>query len=368
MKVVKILAIVAAVFVGIFVVIELLMRFAFPVSMEPVTRVVLNNSAPGIEENVVVYEIDELGLRGYQWGKTKKDGALRVLVAGGNSTNHLLQNAEDTWWGRLAKLLEEQTGRSVEIAAVAADSGGKIVPAAAAARKICKEITPDLILIQYGFGDVIGHPLDYKFDPNKLDRLSAEVNRNLKYKLAEVSQIARRIRRKRVARARRAGQARFEQPDVYLQMLNNAMATYRQAPFLTKLARTDDPMQEYLQGVGAFIALAKEKGAKLVVIGEPTLHHEFLGFPEDRRLHHLAKVGPDANDLARVSPTWLQSELDRYYMDGWKKCQEGGATFISLNAKIPRYSEYFLTEVLVTDKGAQLIAEKLMPVVKPLVQ
>ena len=242
MKIVKKLAVLGAVGVGLVVVLDLILRFAFPVEMEPTTRVILRNNTPEFADTEVVYQISPEGLRGHQWSKEAPSGALRVLVVGVNSTTHMLQNVENTWWGQLARMLEEKRGKRVEAAAVASIGDSGILAGAHWAEKVLAETRVDLLLVCYGFGDVMKPPFDYVYDPNRLSGMAVGPERGFKYKLAEVSQICRRIRRGRVASARRAQLASWRTENQYLAMLQAGMNHYQQQELVHGVTRKDDPL------------------------------------------------------------------------------------------------------------------------------
>lgn len=368
MKIVKILAILSGVVLAIFLLAELVLHLMMPVDLEPRLRLELSNEIPGMVEKNVIYEISGNGLRGYQWSKKPASDALRVLVVGSNSTNHMIQNVTETWWGQLAQMLEKESGKRVEAAAIGNLPNSQIMTGAAAAAKLLEEESDiDVMLVQYGLGDILEPASNYKFDEGKLAKLSQPANEGMKVKLAKISQIARRIRAGRIRDSRRARQTQLAQPNYYAAWLNASFNAYRERPFATKLERPEDPEKEFLAGVKAFIDLAKAKGIKVMFIGEPTLHHEFITFPESGRLSSLARTGPGVDDLSRVNPEWLQTELDRYYFDAGSYCLKEGVPFVSLNGRVPRTLEYFLSDSLYTDAGAKKAAELLLPEVKKLV-
>ena len=84
-------------------------------------------------------------------------------------------------------------------------------------------------------------------------------------------------------------------------------------------------------------------------------------------MNSLAHTGPAKEDFSRVSPDWMQNELDRYYYDAGVLCNKAGVPFFSLNGRILRTVEYFLTDSLYTDAGASRAADLLLPEVSKLV-
>ena len=314
MKIVKILGILAAVGLGLLVVVELVLRFAMPVEMEPPIRITLSNELPGIGTKTVTYDLNGEGLRGHQWSPKRQSNSIRILAVGAHSTSHMLQMPKDTWWGQLAQQLEAQTGKRVEVAATGSLVNSQILPGLAAAERALEGSAADvdLILVQFGLGDVLEHPANFQFDSGKLNKLRSPAKQGFGYKLAKVSQMARRLRSGRIRDSRRAQHQALSEPNYYAEMLKYRTGLYPQLPFVTKIERTDDPVKEYLAGVQGFIDLAKSKGKKLMFIGEPTLHFEFMANAESSRLLNVANVGEGENPASRVRPEWLQRELDRY--------------------------------------------------------
>jgi hypothetical protein len=282
----------------------------------------------------------------------------------------MLQMPKDTWWGQLAQKLEAQTGKRVEVAATGSLANSQILTGLAGAEKAIEGSAADvdLILVQFGLGDVLEHPANYQFDPGKLNKLRTPGKEGFGYKLAKVSQMARRFRSGRIRDSRRAQHRALGESNKYAEMLQYHTGIYPQRPFVTKIERADDPVKDYLAGVQGFIDLAKNKGKKLMFIGEPTLHFEFMANPESSRLMNVANVGEGENPASRVSSEWLQRELDRYYFDAGTLTVKVGVPFFNLNGRVPRTVEYFLTDVLYTDAGAARAADLLLPEVSKLVQ
>jgi hypothetical protein len=63
----------------------------------------------------------------------------------------------------------------------------------------------------------------------------------------------------------------------------------------------------------------------------------------------------------RMSPEWIEKELNRYYFSARDVCGKAAIPFVFLNGEIPRYVENFLTETILADKGAAMAAEKIFP-------
>ena len=111
--------------IALTVLIELVIRFIFPVPMEPGATLLLTNEIPGLKPSVR-FEFDGDQLRKQNWSKGRVSENLRVLCFGGNATTSIIQGSADTWWGVLSSELAREAGKKVEVAALAHSTGGKL--------------------------------------------------------------------------------------------------------------------------------------------------------------------------------------------------------------------------------------------------
>lgn len=363
MKFVKPLAILGCT-LGILVLLaELVVRFAFPVAMEPAGQLTLTNDLPGIQASVD-FRYDGDMLRKIDWSGKRSSDNLRVLCLGGSGTTSLLQSAGDTWWGLLAADLAKATGGKVEMAALADLQRGQILSGLVSTERILEKYDIDLIIASFGFGDAIVHSGDYRFDAGKLQRMRETKPRGFKYSLAKASHLLRIVRNGRRARSQRERQVSVFKPNYYRDYLIAANHHYRSRPPVEEIVRSgDDPLQEYLLGIDGLIALAEKSGTKLLLVGEPTLYKSSLGFAEMNRLTvlwHPTPVIRGAENGVRLPPPVVERELQRFYLEAAAHCEKAGVPWCNLQGEIPRFADTFLSETYLTDTGCRAVADKLL--------
>ncbi|MEM9479348.1 MAG: hypothetical protein AAGA58_06765 [Verrucomicrobiota bacterium] len=378
MKVVRYLLILAAIVLALVIATELLWRTMNPQPMEPGFSLKTSNELRGMTSENVVFRVDSHGLRGLNWSEGKDGIGIRLLAVGGQATNHPLQNPEQLWWGVLAESLKAKSGKEVEAAAVNLGPEPTIANAYGVIAKTLKEVNVDVIVVMLGLGDIIFQPEDYKLDENIFEK---EANDNpsfgLGHTLAKYSHVLRSIRNSRVRAAKNREFGKYRRKNYFASFLPSAIAQYRQLPSRLSFNRDQDPMEEYVLGLDKLKKLADQKGVKLIIAGEPTLHsiiYESKSGAErvltgDRTMSpagvlHLGAVERVENGrriLVRLNPGWIEQELNRYYFAARDKCAELGIPFVDLNGTIPRDLEHFLTEVILTDKGAAKAAEMILP-------
>ena len=160
---------------------------------------------------------------------------------------------------------------------------------AASTEKLLKRYEVDLVIVMVGFMDVMATPGDAVFSPAALDRLRKLEPAGGKYQLAKLSHLARIWRNGKTARIQRAKQKDLAQLNYYRDFLRARGQFLASRPALDGFTRTgDDPLKNYLLGLDALAAAAKQNGAKLLLVGEPTLYKSSLGPTEANRLVHFA--------------------------------------------------------------------------------
>ena len=362
MKILKPILLIGIALAALVLVAELIVRFAFPVPMEPAGSMSLSNEIPGLKKNVS-FRFDGDYLRKMNWSKKRSSSNPRVLCVGGNGTTAMLQNAEDTWWGNLGTQLSKDLGKPVEIGSIGILPRGQILPALVMSEKLLERYDVDLIICSLGFGDALGFPGDYKYDPGKLEKIRGQEPSGFKYQLAKASHLLRIVRNKRRARSQEQRAKAISQPNFYRDYLVAMNQLVSQRPVADRLIRTgDDPLKEYLEGIDGFVALAKKKGAALLVVGEPTIYKSTLGAKEAARVTVLWNpVTPKSEEVVgvRLAPLAVESELQRFYAAAAEKCEAAGVPFVNLQGDVPRYVDNFVTETYLTDLGAKTVAEKL---------
>ena len=176
--------------VVLFLILELGLWIFVRIPLEPLKRLDLSNDLPGLKPEVrLVFDRNLTRYLDDAAGK-KPPGTIRILCLGGSATFARLQNAEDTWWGRLGRQLQSQ-GHPVQVAAWGQDRTG-IVASTAVAAVLMDEWQPDVVIGNFGFDDVVGQPLEYTYQPEKARGMQGPA-RTAGWKLAilKASQTAR---------------------------------------------------------------------------------------------------------------------------------------------------------------------------------
>lgn len=364
MKLFKPLLLSLGVILALVIVAELIVRLAFPVPMEPGATLTLKNEIEGVKQSVG-FRFDGDRLRSIGWSKGKESKNLRILCIGGNGTISILQSAEDTWWGQLAAEVGKAKGidRQVEVAAIAHLPDGKITTGLAEAHRLLGRYKVDLVICSFGFADAFGQPGNYQRDPDRLQKLLARPERgDLKYRLAKASHLVRIVRNSRTSKGHRQRQGQIGQVNYYKELLSTANRFYMSCPGVTTLTRTgDDPLDEFVAGVNGFISLAKAQGAKLLIVGEPTIYKSELTAAEIAALTVPYRTSTEVeNGAVRVMPVAVERELQRFNKAAEAACAATGTSWYNLQGDIPRFADHFLTETYLTDKGSKAVAAKLL--------
>ena len=357
--------------VGLVVVAEVVLHLAFPVEADIGTNLFLNNQIAGVADKVH-FEVGNDLLRRSGWTEgAKASGTVRVVCIGGAATVGILQNVEDTWWGQLQQELKKaHPDKRFEFGALGVESRG-IRFGAKWAQTYLDEFKPDLVIVQHGIEDVLFHPESYQYDETGMDRIQVHRQRSgLKGMLVNSSQIVRRFSRSRQESNQKLQQKKFGQPNFYGYMMEAARIGYREKDLVFAVQRLEgrDPLVEYLEGLKAIVAASRDIGAKVLVVGEPTLCGEFMN-PEARRLLMIPMgVNDPAKPEQKPEPGWVEKELYRYYAAANEYATEARVPFVNLMGAIPQDGAHFLNEALLTDQGAKKMSELLLPEVENLVK
>ncbi|MES2708724.1 MAG: hypothetical protein V4726_19165 [Verrucomicrobiota bacterium] len=358
---------------GLFLVLEAVLWIFVRTPREPLKRLDLSNRIPGLKKDVR-FSFDRVIAR-YLDDKngSKPSGTVRILCLGGSGTLAMLQNAEDSWWGQLGRLLQEK-GLPVEVAAWGQDKAG-IVTSTAVAAQLIEDWRPDVVIGNFGFDDVVSQPLNYTYDPGKAQHLSPPPRpAGWKEAVITVSQTARLGRL--WARNSEASmlQNTLGRPDHYKDVFETMKQKLGAGGFEPLPARPvkDDPLKEYLDGWKILETLAKRHGATLIMTGEPALDDATINRTQMENL--IAIVLKDGRaplseaKFLRPDPTWVERELQRYGDAAEKLAAESGIPWLDLNGRVPRSLDHFFSDVMLTDEGAAAAARLLLPTVEPVVK
>jgi hypothetical protein len=357
--------------VALLVVVELVLHTALPVEADIGTSLILNNQIPGVASKVH-FDVGADLLRRSGWSDgAKASGTVRVICIGGPSTVGILQNVEDTWWGRIQKELKAaHPDKRFEFGALGVESKG-VRFGAKWAQTYFGEFKPDLVIVQHGIEDVLIHPESYQYDPDGLNRVQLHRQRTgLKNLLVNSSQIVRRFSRSRQETNQKLQQKKIGQPDYYGMMLEVGRARYRELDlvFSVPRAKGSDPLDEYLEGLRAIVAASREAGAKVLLVGEPTLCGEFMDPIARQLLTTPVGVNDPAKPIQKPEPGWVEKELYRYYAAANEYASEANVPFVNLLGSVPQNQAHFLNEALLTDEGARKVSQRLLPEVEKLLK
>lgn len=352
----------------LFVAVEALLWLFVRLPAEPPLRVTLTNDLPGMKRDVQLELFTWNVRRAGGSGSRAADGAVRVLCLGGASTFGMLQNADDTWWGRLRSGLEE-AGIPAEVVAWGQEGAG-IAASAAMADALADEYAPDVIVAMFGYDDVLGG-----YDPERKTVTSPP--RRLsgwKRALLSVSQSARALRWWRVRNQAAAIQNVGGRPQAVAQALDEARRRVGSLPVLDgpPPPGEGDPLHAFVDGWKALHDVAERHGAGLVMAGEPSLHDEVAAAQFSDRMTALLVFGvpdPDQGTVRtaiRPSSGWIRSEMARYAAAAESFAAEHRHPWIDLNGRISRDTDQFLGDAVLTDAGAGAAAGLLQPLVEPL--
>ncbi|MGI8602344.1 MAG: hypothetical protein ACR2OZ_05030 [Verrucomicrobiales bacterium] len=331
------------------------------------------NQIHGLSEKVS-FEIDQKYAR--RWAPEHSGGGkeIHIVCLGGSATTAVLQNAQETWWGQTAAKLKKEFPESrFHVTTLAVEHRG-ILYGAKWAEEHLPQLRPDLVIAMYGFDDILLHPANYQYDPNKITKLKLDGQRRGKLKtfLVKVSQICRRISyaRQRYALADKLRVLR--EKNYFSKFLRTERAIYPQLPVKYEVKREEggDPVAEYLDGLRLLSAAAKKAGASLCIIGEPTLNTGLMGAVEERMVHRWWVFDPKQGNkgVVRVDPGGIEMELNRYQRAAARFCQDQGIPFVNLHGKLAPKLENFVDDVILTNLGAAAAADLILPAVQPLVK
>ena len=370
--------------VSLFVLFEAVCWIFFPFSLEPLRKLDLDNDIPGFKKDVRLIFGDDL-IRYLDWSSGERPaGTVRILCVGGLATQGMLQSAGDTWWGQLHSRLKQQ-GLKVETAARGFDHAG-ILEVAVAMGPVIERLKPDVIILNSGFDDVIIHPADYEYDKDKLSKLPAPPKPSaFKEFLMKVSQTARFKRWWSRDSENKQQQDKFGRKDAFKKFFEEkrklvngdrnekegAKGLPRHEGIL-RIAAPNDPLPEYLDGLKAFADIAAKNGASLILTGEATLHDSTINLVQmESLLAYIALRKPGANGevaAARPDSRWVMREMERFAGKAEEFAAANKLTWFDLNGKVAKSTDYFFSDVILTDAGAAEAANLLVPVVEPVVR
>jgi hypothetical protein len=351
----------------LFGLVEAVLWLAAPVEPDPGSKLIFNNQIAGMKERVI-FEMGPDHLRRDGWSAgSKADGAVRIVCIGGSQTAAVLQNAEDAWWGQLRRQLEAaHPNKKFEFGALGVDSRG-VLYGAKWARMYLAGWRPDLVIAQYGIEDVLLQPESYEYDDQKSSKIVIRRQRTgLKGFLVQWSQLCRRISLFRSQTKMKIRQKDYGKQNFYASILHNSRLVYRELDMAYTIPRpeTADPIVEYKEGLSGIVSAARDAGAKVLFVGEPSLCSELSVQKERSLMMYAMRMKDPEKPLMRPRAGWVEGEIIRYYREGWRYAKEVRVPFINLHTQVPQDGDHFINEMILTDLGAKKVAELLQPEVE----
>jgi hypothetical protein len=355
----------------LWVLFELICWIFVRIPVEPLRKLDLNNDIAGFKKEVrVVFGEDQVRYLDWDPAADKPEGAVRIFSAGGLATLGMLQAAEDTWWGRVHQGLKAK-GITVQSAARGFDRTTVLEMAVGLAR-VVERLKPDVIILNAGFDDVIKPSADYVYDKERIRQIPAPAPPSaIRRIVLNVSQTARFKRWWSRDSEANQMQNQMGRTDVYKKFFEERKEAISRLPLhegILRTGSTNDPVQEYLDGLAAMRDLAAAHGAVLVLTGEACLHDNVMSHTAQSNLLAyitLEKPSPDGNaPAARPEPAWVMREMDRFAVKAETFAAENKLAWLNLNGAVERSTDNFYTDVILTDAGAAAAGALLLPVVE----
>jgi hypothetical protein len=363
-KIPKLLLIALCSLAALVVIVELVLHLALPVEPDLGTKIILNNQYSGVLHKIN-FEVGTDLLRRDGWKDgAKRSDAVRVVCIGGAATVGVMQNASETWWGRLrTQLKKAYPSRKFEFGALGVELRGSRFGAKWATEYLA-EFKPDIVIVQYGVEDVLIHPESYEFDEFGMDQIAVRKERKgLKKLLMGWSQIVRRYSRSRQETSRKLQQKILGQTNYYAAGMQQTRARYRELDLVFSIPRDEgkDPIAEYLQSLRVIVGAARGAGARVLLTGEPSLCGEFIDASARNLLSIPVRVNDTEKPQRKPEPAWVEKELYRYYTKAKEYANEARVPFVDLQGDVPQDASCFMTESMLTNKGAEKVADLLLP-------
>ncbi len=331
--------------------------------LPPGQRATLEQELPGLAPEIV-YERNGFGLRGLSLhSRAKPPGVVRVLCLGASTTDQPTQSTADTWCARLElALAPELAARGLRIETAAYGRGGlRTAGLLHWARRELRDFDPDLVVTLLGVNDLSlnGGP-GYRYD-GRLEPPPETAGAALERRCLALSELCRRVfllRDRAHLRGRLEGGRAVQWHSRKLPELRRERAAL---PERARPLRDPDPLREFSDASRELIAFLREAGAEVVVLGQPVLWKPDLAPAEEAALW-LPLATPEGP--VRAPGAWLEAEMRRYNEVQRAHAERLGASYLDLDARIPKDLEHYFDDCHFTDRASARVAEELLPLVR----
>jgi lysophospholipase L1-like esterase len=323
----------------------------------------VRQSLPGLKPEVL-YRRNAYGLRtGAGIPGPKAPETVRLLCLGASTTDQATQNLEDTWCAKLAAKLNSRfrdTGTRIESASYGR-GGYRSVDLLAWAEDSLPAVEPDVVVVLTGINDLAwnGGP-EYRY--RGLGSALAHSRRVREPKPDRPPGILRRICPaasqlcQRLALVVRGRPSSLEWHSANLPRLRQ---DYRKLPSAETIVRDPDPIVEFRDATDSLLGFLRARGITPVLLGQPVLWSPGLGRAERDALWFGVAT---ARGSIRPSLEWLAHEMERYNAESERIARERHAVYLDLDGRIPKTLDYFFDDCHFTDRGSDLVASEILPV------
>ena len=147
--------------------------------------------------------------------------------------------------------------------------------------------------------------------------------------------------------------------------LRNLQTQYKALPFQDAPARNPDPIDEFRDNIDWLLGYLQKNGIATLVLGQPVLWKPDMTAAETDALWFA--VSTPAGRV-RTSGSWLLREMQRYNAAQTEIAKRHGATYLDLDARLPKTLETYFDDCHFTDKGSAAVAELIAPVARRVVE
>lgn len=375
-RVFKMVTILAGVGLGLVVVAELVARYVMPTDPSGEVSVTFQNQVDEFHGSAKISFTGE-GLRPAIWRQLKAEK--RVLCLGNDNTFHPLQGDEHEWWAKLGENLNQrQAGvRTVGMGI----PGGTLTDLAAWTEAFIDLDQFDAVVVYAGINEVRARngasdiSADAQGDAyfgfrykgfksflmknfglvrnyvNSKNNLQTQVNNSFYGRLSELNAVVDLLaaQRDHAGAVRRASMAQTGSAYLPFFMMEGLGGVEEAERAL---------VEQSLQAIRRIALQCEQAGVPLCVVFEPTLENK-RPFSEK----HLAKMRSvqvlSEDRVGVLDPLWVAEIYTKIAAAMQLEAGQSGFSFVDLQSVEGQKLEYHYDEVLLTDMGAEFVAETL---------
>lgn len=340
----------------------------------------MTQQIPGLKRNIK-YTSGEYGLRSLSVVNydLKPSNLIRILCLGASTTEQPTQETQDMWCGMIeTKLRKHYAHLSIKFQTTAFGKAGyRALDNALWMKENFDTIKPDIVITLLGVNDLwLNGGKDYKYygrivGINKIietifeETMQEKLKKDIKYYCEMYSQICRRVvrfwRNSEVKEKMKTG----EIVEWHSANLPSLRKQYQKYPYVESLIRNPDPINEFRDSVNWLVAYLKDKGAEVLLLGQPVLWKESFEPNEYNSLWFHVNT-PEGR--VRPSGAWLKGEMARYNSVQEALAKQAEVTYLDLDKRIPKTLKYYFDDCHYTDLGSKTVANAVLPALIKIVE